>query len=222
MTGFILAFGLIYECFSYGVYAPAMYLAFLIPLLGGLLPSLILWSGIKGHRRGRIGADPGEDADAGTMAGLRQKGGHGVGRAISSLTRSIWDAAVLTLTLGSLMSGVLAIYGTSNRLILAYWLAAGGLTALALFSLPGSEGKENPGCLPVSVESLLPESGPGRQKGSREPGIRLGTGGLTLPNRLIRMGSIHKTFINAIDWKFYERNKAGAKEGEEEEVGNCL
>lgn len=135
MTGFILAFGLIYECFSYGVYAPAMYLAFLIPLLGGLLPSLILWSGIKGQRRGRIGADPGEDADAGTMAGLRQKGGHGVGRAISSLTRSIWDAAVLTLTLGSLMSGVLAIYGTSNRLIRAYWLAAGGLTALALFSL---------------------------------------------------------------------------------------
>ncbi len=135
MTGFFLVFGLIYECFSHGVYAPAMYLAFLIPLLGGLIPSLILWGRTRTHRRGWIRSFLEEEADAGTASGLRREGDCVCRWRLSSMTRSIWDAAVLTLTLGSLMSGVLTIYGTSNRLILVYWLAAGGLMAAALLFL---------------------------------------------------------------------------------------
>lgn len=35
---FVFIFGMIYETFSHGVYSPYMVFAFLIPLLGGLLP----------------------------------------------------------------------------------------------------------------------------------------------------------------------------------------
>lgn len=107
LTGFFLAFGIIYESFSHGVYDPAMYLAFLVPLFGGLIPTLVLWM--------RPGA---------------------VNRLqVSPLTLSIWDAAVLTLTLGCVISGVLTIYGTSNRLIRGYWLAGGGLVLAAILLL---------------------------------------------------------------------------------------
>ena len=36
-------------------------------------------------------------------------------------------AGVATLTVGSVMQGVLAIYGTTNRLILVYWIAGAAL-----------------------------------------------------------------------------------------------
>lgn len=39
-------------------------------------------------------------------------------------------AGTATLTVGSIMEGVLAIYGTTNQLTLAYWIV--GLTLLAL------------------------------------------------------------------------------------------
>lgn len=41
----------------------------------------------------------------------------------------LWDAAVLTWTVGSVCKGVLEIYGTTNSLIWAY-SAAGGVLAL--------------------------------------------------------------------------------------------
>lgn len=40
-------------------------------------------------------------------------------------------AAVATLTFGSVMEGVLAIYGTTNRLTLAYWIVGIALLLLA-------------------------------------------------------------------------------------------
>ena len=47
------------------------------------------------------------------------------GKAVSLL----WRCGIATLTAGSLVTGVLEIYGTTNRLTLAYWLAGGGLLA---------------------------------------------------------------------------------------------
>ena len=45
--------------------------------------------------------------------------------------RRLHHAAVATLTVGSVMEGVLAIYGTTNRLTLAYWVVGGSLLLLA-------------------------------------------------------------------------------------------
>ena len=44
--------------------------------------------------------------------------------------RSVYHAGIATLTVGSLVSGALEIYGTTNPLTLVYWIAGGVLTAL--------------------------------------------------------------------------------------------
>ena len=44
--------------------------------------------------------------------------------------RSVSHAGIATLTVGSLVSGALEIYGTSNPLTLVYWIAGGMLAAL--------------------------------------------------------------------------------------------
>ncbi len=50
----------------------------------------------------------------------------------------VWNAAVLTLALGSVLRGVLDIYGTTNRLLVFYPAAAAvlGLLSLAALLLP--------------------------------------------------------------------------------------
>ena len=41
-------------------------------------------------------------------------------------------AGVAALTVGSILQGVLEIYGTSNPLTISYWVAGGALTAIGL------------------------------------------------------------------------------------------
>lgn len=43
----------------------------------------------------------------------------------------LWNAAVFTWTTGSVFKGVLEIYGTTNRLILVYWIAGFAAAAAA-------------------------------------------------------------------------------------------
>ncbi len=43
-----------------------------------------------------------------------------------------WGCAVATLTVGSCLSGVFEIYGSTSSLIRAYWLAGAALYALAI------------------------------------------------------------------------------------------
>jgi len=43
--------------------------------------------------------------------------------------RSAYHAGIAALTVGSLVSGALEIYGTTNPLTLVYWIAGGTLTA---------------------------------------------------------------------------------------------
>ncbi|MBQ3865405.1 MAG: hypothetical protein II776_00770 [Clostridia bacterium] len=101
---FLLAFGLIYEHFSFGVWSPYMALAFLIPLTAGTIPSLLLAPANK---------------------------------AVPRNAAALYRAAVATLSLGSVLQGVLEIYGTTNRLILFYpasailLAGAAGIGALA-------------------------------------------------------------------------------------------
>ena len=97
-------FGLVYEHFSHGVFSWHMAFAFLIPLLGGVIPLLPV---------------------------LRRA------------NATLWRCGILTLTVGSLVQGVLEIYGTTNRLCGLYGIAGGILLALSLGALLPGKKKEN-------------------------------------------------------------------------------
>ena len=51
------------------------------------------------------------------------------------ISRSLYHAGIATLTVGSIMSGVLAIYGTTNNLLGAYWIIGGLLITGAEVSI---------------------------------------------------------------------------------------
>ena len=93
-------FGAVYEAFSHDVYAYGMLYGFAFPLLGGVLPALLL--AVKGKRM---------PPDASLL---------------------LWHFGISALTVGSLFSGALAIYGTSSALTPIYWLMGG---VCLLFSL---------------------------------------------------------------------------------------
>ncbi len=91
----VAAAGWVYEMFSHGVYSDFMVYAFIVPLLGGSLPNFLMArSSMHGNKKG-----------AGT---------------VSHIASMLQLAAVITLTAGSLIKGVLDIYGTTNRLIITY------------------------------------------------------------------------------------------------------
>lgn len=102
----VAAMGLIYELFSHGVFSAYMVFAFVVPLLAGAAPNLLaVLLGAKS-----ASADLGPAA-----AGLQL-------------------AAVATLTAGSLMQGVLDIYGTTNHLMVIYPVAGIAFLAAALLT----------------------------------------------------------------------------------------
>lgn len=109
-SGIIAAASAIYEMYSHGVYSPFMIFSFAIPLLLGALPwfAAMRWS----------------RADTNACSGLTK-----------ILTRpgapDIQLAVIATLTVGSLLKGALDIYGTSNRLLIAYPVTAALILAAA-------------------------------------------------------------------------------------------
>lgn len=104
VTVFCALFGAVYELFSHGVYAYGMIYAFAIPLLGGLLPAMVLMK----------------------CPGLPRP---------SSTAVQLWNFGLSALTVGSLFSGALEIYGTTSRLTAVYWLLGGTLLLLALLMM---------------------------------------------------------------------------------------
>ncbi len=91
-------FGAIYEWFSHGVYSYFMLYAFLLPMIGGVLPFFIL-----------------------SCSQMR----------LPDTTACDWyHAGIAALTIGSLFTGVLEIYGTTNRLTSIYWIVGAMLIAL--------------------------------------------------------------------------------------------
>ncbi len=48
---------------------------------------------------------------------------------------NLWNTAIATLSIGSVFAGVLAIYGTTNSLMIAYPIAGGILILISLASL---------------------------------------------------------------------------------------
>ena len=96
----IAAAAAVYGLFSHGVYSYFMTYAFMIPLLGGALPHLI-----AAMKR----ADE-EYTESRTQTGFAKLFD----------AKDTQLAIIATLTAGSLLKGVLDIYGTTNRLLIAY------------------------------------------------------------------------------------------------------
>ena len=114
----ILVFGMIYEHFSHGVYSAAMVYAFLIPFTGCVLPYALaarreLLSGLQ---------------DAGNIETEAPKLER---RRVAA--ENFWNSGIAALTVGCIFQGVLEIYGTTNRLIIVYWIAGAVFSALGLF-----------------------------------------------------------------------------------------
>lgn len=110
-------FGHIYELFSHEVYSFYMIYAFLLPLVpGAFLNMVIVRSAVRKEKRTRI-----KEEDAAIFFP-------------GKLTRYAWNSGIATLTVGCIFQGVLEIYGTTNKLIVVYPIAAAVLLGIAVFS----------------------------------------------------------------------------------------
>ena len=132
----VALFGAVYEYFSFGVWSAFMVYAFMVPLLGGALPFMLSYI-----RRIRRKTAEYEDAPEGTFATSAQyrlsqemlyrsspENETATSGRISG--RLLYHMALATLTAGSILKGVLDIYGTTNRLMIAY--PATGITLIAV------------------------------------------------------------------------------------------
>lgn len=94
VTIFVAVFAFVYEQFAHGVRSKPMIYAFLYPLLMGVLPAFVLSK----------------------IRSLRQV-------PYASLVRAgvnLFVSGVATLTMGSVATGVVEIYGTTNRFLKYY------------------------------------------------------------------------------------------------------
>ena len=123
---FCALFGAVYEIFSHEVYSYPMIYAFAIPLAGGALPFLAFAAGL-----------------------LKQW------RFPGTISRSLYHAGIAALTIGSIMQGILEIYGTTNMLLWAYWIAGWLLIAGAVIATgrPGLRSRKQK----ASLTSTLPQ-----------------------------------------------------------------
>ncbi len=118
----IAAAAAVYGLFSHGVYSYFMTYAFMTPLLGGALPHL-------------IAAMKGTDSSMANSADEREQSAASeeqAGPAKIIDAKDIQLALIATLTIGSLLKGVLDIYGTTNRLLIAYPVLALLVLVIAL------------------------------------------------------------------------------------------
>ena len=153
----------VYGLFSHGVYSYFMTYAFMIPLLGGALPHLIKVlrdtekktadtallpapagtdSETRGTARAAQGDEPCGKADPYTIvlsdeeAEAIKSGSNKKGLSLKKLLNEgdLRLAAIVTLTAGSLLKGALDIYGTTNRLLIAYPVIAALIIIAAIVS----------------------------------------------------------------------------------------
>lgn len=130
----VAAAAAVYGIFSHGVYSYWMTYAFMIPLILGAVPHLsAALAGLADE--GPAGAKAAEKARAAAKAAVRYFSG------------DLQIAVIAALTAGSLLKGALDIYGTSNRLLIAYPLIALLAVAAALaknckIKAPGSAARD--------------------------------------------------------------------------------
>lgn len=111
---FCAVFGAVYELFSHGVYSYFMIYAFAFPLLGGVLPFLLLSYFAQRHTRTYQESKIPSRFMPNTYA------------------RNTYHCGIIALTVGSLLTGVLEIYGTTNALLSIYWLAGSALMLVGI------------------------------------------------------------------------------------------
>ena len=106
---FLAAAGAVYEHFSFGVYSYFMIYAFAIPLAGGTLPFMLRYL----HRAKEY----------------ENNGRKHIRPAKHHLPAELYHAAIASLTVGSIVQGILAICGRPNSLTVVYLIAAAVLLA---------------------------------------------------------------------------------------------
>ena len=148
-------FGAVYELFSHEVYSYYMIYAFGIPLILGVLPCALklyslshaaaVFGKLSGNSFGTSSGDCTGTSSGnctGTSSGdcTETSSGNCIKTSSGKYPRQrrvvrrqgcgLWNAGILTLTVGCAFHGVLEIYGTTNRLELVY-LIVGGILLLA-------------------------------------------------------------------------------------------
>ncbi|MBR4812611.1 MAG: hypothetical protein IKZ69_01750 [Lachnospiraceae bacterium] len=103
VTAFVGLFSAIYDHYGRGVHSKPMIFAFQFPLVMGVLPAFLL-SLVKALKKV-------EYASA-VRVGV-----------------NLYVSGVATLTMGSLATGVVEIFGTTNRLLKYYWIVGWPLLA---------------------------------------------------------------------------------------------
>ena len=109
-TTAVALFGAVYECFSFGVYSYYMLYGFLFPLILGIFPWLLIAMDVKCRGMSYF---PGQK------------------------TAALWGAGITTLTVGSVLHGVLDIYGTTSTLTKYYFIVGTILLLTALVKFMG-------------------------------------------------------------------------------------
>ena len=157
----IAAAAAVYGLFSHGVYSYFMTYAFMIPLLGGALPHLTAAmkradTAAAESMDENSGADAEKIADENSgddaekiadenSADEAEKPAESA-QTVRTGFAKIFDAkeaqlaVIATLTAGSLLKGVLDIYGTTNRLLIAYPAIAALMLVIAIASTVKTRG----------------------------------------------------------------------------------
>jgi len=127
----------VYGLFSHGVSSYFMTYAFMIPLIGGAIPHLI--AALK----------TADIAESKSAAEAQEGSG--------TVFRDAQLAVIATLTAGSLLKGVLDIYGTTNRLLIVYPVLAALLIAVIVITYFRSANKKEQTSLPEKKTKELIE-----------------------------------------------------------------
>lgn len=128
VTIFCAAFGAIYEHFSFGVYSVYMTYAFGFPLVLGVFP--FFRRGMNGEQEMRKGRELNGSRKIRRFEEPNENERSAKAR-IDRRPEKCWHAGVATLTVGSMVRGVLDIYGTDSPFILWYWVIGAGLLTVA-------------------------------------------------------------------------------------------
>ena len=109
---FCAVFGAVYEVFSHGVYSHFMTYAFIIPLVLGTLPFVIISLRLE-------------------MLQNYEEKENRIDR-IRVPNIKFWVSGTIVLTVGCMLQGVLIIFGTTNRLMIVYQVSGVILLILGL------------------------------------------------------------------------------------------
>jgi len=136
VSAFVAVFSMVYEHFGKGVRSNAMVYAFLYPLILGAVICLF-FSLLPQAKRLSYGRSKAEEK-------LNAPG------AVVRMGANLYHSGVATLTMGSIMYGVIEIFGTTDHLTTYYYIVGIGLcvvgflaTLTAYLMIPSGEMPEN-------------------------------------------------------------------------------